>query len=72
MYNMKTQLEILLAGGVPEIPPHFELVFQLEEEYFKISWDDILNRDFACENQKTDAIMKFHADVYLNVMERFG
>lgn len=68
----KERLKILLDGGVPDVPPHFELVFQLEEEYFKMSWDDISKKDYASEGQKADAITKFHADVYLNVMERFG
>jgi uroporphyrinogen decarboxylase len=67
----KKRLETLLEGGIPDVPPHFELVFQLEEEYFKMSWNDILEKDFASENQKADAVIKFHTDVYLNVMNRF-
>ena len=70
--NSIKHLETLLAGEIPPIPPHFELVFQLEEEYFKMSWDDILNKNYASESQKADAITKFHADVYLQVLERFG
>lgn len=30
----KAALEVLLAGGVPETPPHWELVFQIPKEMF--------------------------------------
>lgn len=34
----KTRLEAILRGEVPDVPPHFELVFQLEKEAFGIEF----------------------------------
>lgn len=68
----KRLLETLLEGGIPEVPPHFELVFQLEEEYFKMSWNDIVEKGFASESQKIDAFVKYSAEMYAKVVDRFG
>ena len=32
--NNKERLEMILRGEIPDTPPHFELVFQIEKEYF--------------------------------------
>jgi uroporphyrinogen decarboxylase len=32
--NNKERLEMILRGEIPDAPPHFELVFQIEKEYF--------------------------------------
>ena len=34
----KQRLQMLLQGQVPDIPPHFELVFQIEREMFGMDW----------------------------------
>lgn len=32
--TQKTRLETILSGGIPDAPPHFELVYQIEEAVF--------------------------------------
>ena len=38
----RQHLETLLRGGVAEIPPHFELLFQIEKTYFGMDVEAII------------------------------
>lgn len=43
-YTNKSRLEAILRGETPDVPPHFELVFQLHKEAFGIEfmpWDQL-------------------------------
>jgi len=48
----KDRLRILLEGGVPDVPPHFELVYQIEDRVFgmprcpEITPRDLEDKDF--------------------------
>ncbi|MBL7076220.1 MAG: hypothetical protein ISS31_02005 [Kiritimatiellae bacterium] len=41
----KEKLEMVLNGGVPETPPHWELVFQIEKEMFGVDLEALSEAD---------------------------
>lgn len=58
----KQKLECLLGGGIPDAPPHWELVFQIEKEMFGMDREKIPEADRA----------SFQIDVYHRLIEEFG
>ena len=38
----KDRLVTILEGGVPDHPPHFEIVFQLGREFFGLDWQAVV------------------------------
>jgi len=60
----KERLQTILSGQVPDFPPHFEMVFQLEKEMFGMNRKSVECRIFASEAKKKEALMAF--DITLN------
>lgn len=67
MVNMtnKARLEAVLRGEAPDVPPHFELVFQLPKEAFGIEMMDPQTWQNA-----TDAERARDAELYIDMCER--
>ena len=67
MANMtnKARLEAVLRGEAPNVPPHFELVFQLPKEAFGIEMMDPQDWQNA-----TDAERARDAELYIDMCER--
>ena len=58
----KEKLECVLNGGIPDTPPHWELVFQIEKEMFGI--------DLAAAPEADRASLQL--DVYHRLVDEFG
>ncbi|MHB1456353.1 MAG: uroporphyrinogen decarboxylase family protein [Armatimonadota bacterium] len=67
MANMtnKARLEAVLRGDAPDVPPHFELVFQLPKEAFGIEM-----MDHQTWQNATDAERARDAELYIDMCER--
>ena len=72
MLTNKQRLQILLQGQVPDIPPHFELVFQIEKEMFGMDWEKVKNSSYASEAARRDAMEKFNIDVCCRLVDELG
>jgi uroporphyrinogen decarboxylase len=62
----KERLELLLAGGIPDIPPHFEIDFHLGKELFGIDLAAVEARRYPNARARQEAI----ADAYLELQTR--
>lgn len=58
----KENLKIILDGGTPDLPPHWELVFQIEKEMFGVDLDSVSKGDR----------MSAQIDVYSRLVDEFG
>ena len=58
----KEKLECVLNGGIPDTPPHWELVFQIEKEMFGIDLEAAPEADRA----------SLQLDVYHRLVDEFG
>ncbi len=68
----KQRLETLLRGGIPDVPPHFELLFQLEKDYFGMDVEAVKARPYASDADCTAALEGFYTDVRLRLIEECG
>ncbi|MBN1950854.1 MAG: hypothetical protein JW801_06595 [Bacteroidales bacterium] len=62
---------MLLDGSIPDMPPHFELVFQLEKMMFDMDWQTVRQGTYRSAQQRQDAIENFYNDVCLRLIEEF-
>jgi len=58
----KQKLEMILSGGVPDTPPHWELVFQIQKEMFGMDRSAVAKEDWPA----------FDLDVLHRVVDEFG
>jgi len=68
----KQRLEILLCGGVPDIPPHFELLFQIEDTYFGMDVAKVKRQSFGSEADREKALEQFYLDLRWRLIEDCG
>ncbi|MCX5634693.1 MAG: hypothetical protein NTW55_02470 [Planctomycetota bacterium] len=68
----KERLQMLLDGSVPDIPPHFELLFQIEKEMFGLDWRNVRERTYNTAEARRDALENFHAEICARLIEEFG
>ena len=68
----KARVATLLQGGVSDAPPHWELVFQLEKEFFDIDVDAVRNASYLSDAAKRDAWLRTENEVFVRVVEKFG
>jgi len=69
MLTNKERLEMLLRGQVPETPPHFEIVFQLEKEMFGMDWEPVRQGVYDSAEQRQEAIEKFYDDMCFRLID---
>jgi uroporphyrinogen decarboxylase len=71
MPTNKSRLESLLRGEIPDVPPHFELAFQLEQEAFGIKYASREELEKASpEERKRDAAL--HLEVSERLVDLYG
>jgi uroporphyrinogen decarboxylase len=63
---------MVLNGGVPDRPPHFELEFQLGKEMFDLDLEAIREKDYGSEAARQDALLKRHIELQLRLVEELG
>ena len=67
----KKRLEMLLNGEIPDRPPHFELVFQLEKEVFGIDWQTVREKTYASRKDRQEALLATYLDVCHRLIDEF-
>ena len=67
----KQRLETILAGGVPDFPPHFEIAFQLGKEFFGLDWQLVNGADYPSAEIREAAIEDWHIELQTRLVEEF-
>lgn len=65
-------LRILLDGGIPETPPHWELVFQIPLAMFGMDPAAVEEARYATDADRQDARIAFHNEVTWRLVEELG
>jgi uroporphyrinogen decarboxylase len=69
----KERLQTLLAGGIPDAPPTWELVFQIQESFFGMPpRSTVRNAAYHSEKQKKLALWQYDFEVYERCVEELG
>jgi uroporphyrinogen decarboxylase len=69
----KQRLETLLAGGIPDTPPTWELVFQIQEECFGMPHrSTVQTADYPSVEAKKLALWQYDFDIYERCVEELG
>ena len=68
----KQRLQMLLQGQVPDVPPHFELVFQIEQEMFGMDWQKVKEGTYSSEIARRDAMEKFNIELCSHLVDELG
>ena len=68
----KERLEILLDGGIPDIPPHFEIDFHLHKELFDIRKVDPDRNNYSSDASWQDAVINNHIEIQHRLIEDLG
>jgi len=66
------QLQLLLEGGVPDFPPHWELVFQIPKELFGMDQEAVEKTAYNSETARQEALRFFHFKVGERLIAEFG
>lgn len=65
----KERMQTLLDGGVPDVPPHWELVYQISKETFGIHPNDVDQQTWADPAAKLRARMDIQNEISLRLIE---
>jgi uroporphyrinogen decarboxylase len=68
----KQNLELILAGKVPDAPPHWELVFQIEKEMFGIDPDPVESAVYPSPEDKDRAVWAHQVNVFHRLVDELG
>ena len=68
----KKRLQTILDGEIPDAPPHWELVFDIEEEFFGIDRKPIVEAEYADDNAKEVAFWRHKQEVYRRLVDEYG
>ena len=68
----KQRLQILLDGGVPDMPPTWELVFQIPKAFFGMDPEPIRSAEYASKDDRRRAIWRFDAEVCHRLVDDLG
>lgn len=69
----KDRLQTLLDGGIPDVPPTWELVFQIQESFFGMPpRQELRDRDYPSEEAKRDTLWQYDFDVYERCVAELG
>lgn len=69
----KDRLQILLDGGIPDVPPTWELVFQIQEEFFGMPPRRSLRENFyGSEQELRHALWQYDFNVLERCVEELG
>ena len=65
----KTRMETLLAGGTPDVPPTWELGFQIEKTFFGMDPDAVRNAAYPGDEARTRAWWQYRAGVFERLVD---
>ncbi len=69
----KDRLQTLLDGGIPDVPPTWELVFQIQETFFGMKpRSEVRDAQHASEEAKKDALWQYDFEVQERCVEELG
>lgn len=69
----KERLQILLDGGIPDAPPTWELVFQIQEPFFGMPpRSTVRNATYGSDEQRKLALWQYDFEVYERCVEELG
>jgi uroporphyrinogen decarboxylase len=63
---------MLLKGQVPDVPPHFELAFQIEKEMFGMDWEKVKNGSYISSVGRKEAIQRFNIELCSRLIDELG
>lgn len=65
----RDRLQLLLDGGTPDVPPHWELVFQIPQAMFGMDPAPVHSAAYASDAARDEAFCDFHLDVAERLIE---
>lgn len=69
----KERLQTLIDGGIPDQPPTWELVFQIQEEFFGMPpRRDVRNATYGSEADRRQALWRYDFEIYERCVEELG
>lgn len=68
----RERLSLILRGGIPDRPPHFEIDFQLGKEMFGLDLEAAWQREYPSELARQDHLLKLHIELQLRLVEELG
>jgi len=68
----KERLQTLLDGGIPDVPPTWELVFQIQKEFFGMDRELVKDATYGSDADREKALWQFDFDVYERCVEDLG
>lgn len=71
--NAVRNLQMLLDGGIPEAPPTWELVFQIQESFFGMpARETVESRVYGSEMARKRALWEYDFEIYERCVEELG
>jgi len=68
----KQRLQTILDGGVPDFPPHWELVFQIPDALFGMNPSKVPGIDSDTQSVRDEAACNFHAEIADRLISECG
>jgi len=68
----KERLELILRGEVPEVPPTFEFVFALTDEFFGIKYPDLRESSYTSTPAYRQALNGYYLKNNIKLIEELG
>lgn len=68
----KSRMETLLAGGTPEVPPTWELGFQIEKTFFGMDPDAVRDAAYPTAEAKQRAWWDYRAGVFARLVDEYS
>lgn len=65
----KQRLQSLLDGKIPDVPPHWELVFQIPLDMFGMDPDAVASAPYGSDAARDEALFHFHVEVAERLIE---
>jgi hypothetical protein len=67
----KQRMETILAGGAPDVPPHWELVYQIEDVVFGMERPGPVDRDGSLGQAEEDRQIKLNIELMSKMVEQY-
>lgn len=68
--NGRERMEKVLCGGIPDKVPHFELVFQIPELAFNMSWPTKEEMDIASSREREQCLERYF-EIWNKIIENY-
>lgn len=70
--SSKERLQTLFQGGVPDTPPHWELVFQIPKEMFEIDIAAVSDARYPSDADREHAVEQCYIEIAWRLIEECG